>query len=312
VELVTRPLSGLVAIGECMLELSADPRGGWRLGMGGDTFNTALYFARLGGKSAFMTALGTDPFSDELRQSWAAEGLDLQLVLSDGRHLPGLYAIRTDEGGERTFHYWRSQSAARNFFAQEGCRTALDRAAKAELLYLSGITLSLYEAAEREQLVSLAAEVKRRGGGVAFDPNYRPAGWSSAEEARTWFERIAPHVTIALPTFEDERVLWNDPSPEHSWHRWRRHAAEVAVKLGADGAMIGSDRPTHIPVLKQVAQVDTTAAGDSFNAAYLHARSRGSDDREAALEGHRLAGLVIGHRGAIIPASAMSDLLARC
>ena len=54
--------------------------------------------------------------------------------------------------------------------------------------------------------------------------------------------------------------------------------------------------------------VDTTAAGDSFAAAYLAARLRGAAPAEAARAGHALAGAVVRHPGAIIPRDAMPDL----
>jgi len=51
--------------------------------------------------------------------------------------------------------------------------------------------------------------------------------------------------------------------------------------------------------------VDTTAAGDSFAAAYIDARLGGVDPVEAARAGHRLAGVVVCYPGAIIPRLAM-------
>ena len=55
--------------------------------------------------------------------------------------------------------------------------------------------------------------------------------------------------------------------------------------------------------------IDTTAAGDSFAAAYIAARARGHDAKSAALAGHRLAGAVCGVRGAIIPRDQMQNIL---
>jgi len=51
--------------------------------------------------------------------------------------------------------------------------------------------------------------------------------------------------------------------------------------------------------------VDTTSAGDSFNAGYLASRISGNKPSSAALAGHQLVSIVIQHRGAIIPVEMM-------
>ena len=172
----TLKLTAAVAIGECMLELSCSGSQ-WRLGHAGDTFNTALYLQRLGLPTAYFSALGADPFSEQMRTAWRSAGLDTALVLTDPERLPGLYAIRTDDAGERSFYYWRQHAAVRGLFSLAGIDTALLRASNAPLLYFSGITLSLFSEADRVRLLDLAHSVRRRRGTVAFDLNYRPAGW---------------------------------------------------------------------------------------------------------------------------------------
>jgi len=300
--------SAVVAVGECMLELSQARAGpclgeGWRLGFGGDTFNTALYLHRLGVPVAYLTALGTDPCSMELMRAWADEGLDVSLVLSDATRQPGLYAIRTDVRGERSFQYWRSQSAARALFRLPGIEAALATARRAELLFLSGITLSLYETGERARLQEVARAVRAAGGAVAFDPNYRPAGWPDEDAARDALALMAAHTSIALPTFEDEQRLWGDRTPGDTADRWLQQGArEVVVKRGAAGCLVASGR-TRIGVAAEAVDrvVDTTGAGDAFNAGYLAARRRGESADTAARAGHRLAAQVIQHAGALLP-----------
>ena len=82
-----------------MLELTRD-QDRWRLGYAGDTFNTALYLSRLGVPTGYLTALGSDPFSQEMLAAWRADGLDTSLVLISAARLPGLYAVRNDADGD--------------------------------------------------------------------------------------------------------------------------------------------------------------------------------------------------------------------
>ncbi len=172
----------MIVIGECMLELTRD-EDRWRLGYAGDTFNTAVYLSRLGVPTAYMTALGADTFSEDMRAQWQADGLDTSLVLTDHARLPGLYAVRNDASGERHFYYWRENSAARRLFTLPGIEVAVTRACAARQLYLSGITLSLFTQTEREQLYEIAAAVRAGQGQVIFDSNYRPSGWATSEAA---------------------------------------------------------------------------------------------------------------------------------
>jgi 2-dehydro-3-deoxygluconokinase len=303
----------VVVVGECMLELVSqghrqDP--GWQLGYAGDSFNTALYLCRLRVPVAYLTALGADPFSQDMRAAWAGEGIDTSMVLTDASRLPGLYAIRNDADGERHFYYWRERSAARRLFTLPGIEAALARAGRAEWLFLSGITLSIFTPPEREQLVQTAAAVRAGGGQVAFDPNYRPALWSSAAQAREAFAAFAPAVSLALPTHADEATLFGDTDPLQSVERWRRlGATEVIVKWGAQGCLVAAGAETsRIAAAASVTPVDTTGAGDAFNAAYLAGRIAGLEPASAARGANRLAGEVIQHRGAILSRERMRAL----
>lgn len=307
-----------VSVGECMLELvrqggtGAGGMGQWAMQIGGDAFNVAVYLARGGVDTAFLTALGEDSFSRHMRGAWQAEGLDTSLVATVPDRVPGLYAIETDAAGERHFTYWRDRSAARALFDQPDIAALLGRAAQTKLLYLSGITLSLFDAGGRAELRALAAKVREQGGAVAFDSNYRARLWPSPEVARQAIEDFAPLVDIALPTLTDEQALFGDRDAGAAAARWRgRGAGTVAVKLGMDGALLATgDQQQVIGTPPQAQPHDTTGAGDSFNGAFLAAWLQGRSAAEAVMAGHRLAGAVIRHSGAIIPRSAMPDMAA--
>jgi len=297
--------SEIVAIGEGMLELcKADAHAdAWHLGAGGDVLNVATHMTRLGSPVSFLTALGTDSLSETMKSRWVAEGIDTSMVLSCPNRLPGLYLIETDQMGERSFHYWRDRSAARSLFDCDGIDAALGRAAKAKCVYLSGITLSIYAATERLKLIEICSIVRATGGIVAFDPNYRARGWQTVDEAKDAFAAIASFVTVALPTLTDETTLWGDRTVEECIERWTQHGCnEVIVKLGGDGSAFKSRNALQVvPALKDIRPIDTTGAGDGFNAAYLHSRLNGFAILAAVTSANRLGGYIVGHRGAIAP-----------
>lgn len=299
----------VMAIGEAMIEAAGAIGGPGRLGHGGDTLNTAVYLARLGVQVSYLTALGRDPFSAAMRALWAEEGVDTTFALTHPDRLPGLYAIHTDDQGERSFLYWRNESAARALFACPGLEEAWAAAETAPALYLSGITLAIFAPSERSRLVDLARARKAAGAAVGFDPNYRARLWPNAAAAREAFAEIAPYVTLAFVTLEDERALGACDRIEAVASRWRMAGADEAViKLGPDGAYVDHGGGAGFIAQSPVAAVDTTGAGDSFNAAYLAARLAGATPEAAARAGNALAREVVRHPGAIIPRAAMPEL----
>jgi 2-dehydro-3-deoxygluconokinase len=307
------PSIRFAALGECMIELRHRDDQALALGSGGDTLNCAVYLARLvaqrGVRVDYVTALGDDPYSDAMLAQWRAEGVGTDHVLRIPGRLPGLYMIRTDPQGERTFYYWRSEAAARLMLAGDRAQRLTEALAGYTMLYVSGITLSILDDAQRASLTALLAAARGRGAQVAFDGNFRPRGWPEPAAARRWFEATLRHATIALPTFDDEQALFGDADPEATAARLAGYGVrEIAIKLGRDGVLLARDGASERLATAPVEAVDTTAAGDSFNGAYLAARLLDRDPRAAAAAGNRLAGAKVRHRGAIMPPDAMPDL----
>ncbi len=292
-------MARIVLIGEAMLELSRKDGGGWNMGYGGDTLNTAVHLARARHDVAYLTAMGTDPFSDDLvDEEWRGEGLDTSLVLRHPSRGPGMYAITTDDKGERNFTYWRDSSAAREMFALPGIAAALAAAEQADMIAYSLITLAILPPDAREQLFALCRRVRARGGKVAFDGNYRPRLWASAEEARAARDAAIACADIGLPTLEDERLLFGELTADAVGKHWRAlGCTEAVVKLGAEGALLPNDNI--IPPPQVLQPVDTSGAGDAFNGGYLASRMNGNSIDEAVMAGHRLAGWCVMRAGAI-------------
>lgn len=293
-----------ICVGEVLIELARGADGRFALSCGGDTFNTAVYLARAGVDVAFATAVGDDPYSDSIMALAAAEGISGHLALRVPGRLPGLCLVENGPGGERSFRYWREGAPARELFELPDWMQIADALMSARLIYFSGITLSLYSNNGLGRFLALLEAARQQGAKVTFDGNFRPRGWKGdLARTRTVFIETLKRVDIALPTFDDEAVLWGDPSPETTVARLQAFGiGEIVVKNGPNSALVAvAGGQEFVPVPEVMVPVDATAAGDGFNAGYLAARLGGLDPAQAASVAHRLAGDVIRHPGAFVP-----------
>ena len=297
----------VAAMGECMIELRRNAQGDFTAGFGGDTLNTAIYMARLGLAADYVTALGTDSFSLAMQAAWQEEGVGIGHVLAVPDRLPGLYMIDTDAAGERRFLYWRESAPARDLFRLPGSPALIEALAAYDLLYLSGISLAVWGEEGRACLLPLLDRLRQRGGRVAFDTNWRPALWPGKEAARAAYRAVLERSDTVLAGVGELRDLFGDPDMPSVLGRLRGfNPREIVVKLDPPGCIVCADGvETAVPAERGIVPVDTTAAGDSFAAAYLAARLRGQSPIQAVRLGHHLAARVIQCPGAIIPRPAM-------
>ena len=315
----------IAAIGECMIEIRSGGRGAphplgrtgrhgradgtfpAQIAYGGDSLNFAVYMARLGIPINYATALGDDPLSDWMLAQWRAEGLGCGLVRREAGGAPGLYLVDVDADGERSFRYWRQNSPASRLLDDPAqARQLFAQLAGHEWLYLTGISLAICAPPSRARLFDFLVAHRASGGKIAFDSNFRPQLWPNRQQAALACERMHRLADLALSTLDDERQLFGDASEGDAANRLRTWGVpEIVLKNGAAGCVISTGASLlAMPPPKPAAIIDTTAAGDSFNAAYLAARLQGRSARDAAIQGNQLACQVIQHPGAIIPANA--------
>lgn len=285
-----------------MVELSPAGAGLLRQGFAGDALNTAVYLkrARPQVEVRFLTVTGADPLSEAMRAAWRADGVDDGLAFTDAARRPALYLIETDAGGDRRFHYWRGESAARGWLRALIEAGGADVLAGADLIYLSGISLAILTPDDRAAALSLLSGLK--GARIAYDPNLRPALWPSLDDARQTFEAMAGIARILLPSRDDLESLYGESHDPRPLLRTLAGlgAGEIAMTgAGGDCWVVSGEgmQPLRPPM---AVPVDTSGGGDSFNGAYLAARLAGLGPAEAARAGLDLAARVVEHRGALV------------
>ncbi len=306
----------LALIGECMIELNGEPFGNMRQTYGGDTLNTATYVARVSSPDdievSYVSALGMDKLSEGMITRWQADGINTDWVLRDAKRSAGLYLIQLDKQGERTFLYWRNQSAARYLLQHADYPKVLSALKNVDMIYLSGISLAILPETDRALLLEQLREWKKSGGEIAFDSNFRPKLWESLETAQQCYQALLPLVDVALVTFDDESLLWGDMDEQATIARLSTfHIPKIIVKQGSLGAMICEKGTQHfVPTVPVTNVVDTTSAGDSFNAGFLAGYLQNKPLEICCQQGNQLAGIVIQHKGAIIEKSDTAHLRA--
>lgn len=285
-----------------MVEMAPTGEGGYAMGFAGDTFNTAWYLRKLLAEDrpvSYLSAVGTDAVSDKMLAFMRDAGIDTRFVSRVPGRTVGLYMIHLDRG-ERSFSYWRSASAARCLVRDaDHVRSGL---AEAGLAYFLGITLAILSPEDRTTLLAELAVARSNGCVVAFDPNLRPRLWSGTGAMCTHVMRAAEVADIVLPSFEDEAAWFGDADTEATARRYAEAGASVVmVKNGAGEALsLAQGNTMRHPVRPVETVVDTTAAGDSFNAAFLESYLNGGDVAVSAAAGADQAAWVISNRGGLV------------
>lgn len=313
-------MAHIAAIGEVMVEFAPFPidtpatkgRDLMALGFAGDTYNTSVYMSRLGLQTDYVTKLGEDSYSQKIMQHMNNEKIGTAMIECISGRSPGLYIISNTPDGEREFSYWRKEAPARELFStHENSEALFQKLKQCDCVYLSGITLAIIGEQSRQNLLIVLEKLRAAGVTIAFDSNYRPRLWRDKEEAQTTMLQIMQHTDIALLTLDDELLLWGEDTIEGTKARYANcNLRELILKRGAeDAVIITANSQVHIPVPPVANVIDTTGAGDTFNAGYLAARLQNKSAEDATRQGILCAGIIIRHRGAVIEKSVFDKEL---
>ena len=295
----TGPKTTAMCVGESMIEI-ANAATSPSLGYAGDSLNIAIYLRRMAPECQvnYVSRLGDDEFSRRILSFMANEGLDTSTVECIPDRLPGLYAI-TVKDGERNFHYWRSETPARELLATPAAELQ-QQLEQTDCLVVTGITLAILRPAARRRLIACA---RRNPNGMAYVVNHRPRLWSHAQACHWHLEAVKVAHTVFVSK-DDLAMLW--PQHKRSGEMFKNCHGDMVLTLGDAGCEVWrGDMLVAKTSAKRSIPVDTTAAGDSFAAAYLASKLTGGNTLASAKQGCQLAAAVIQCHGAIIPLDAM-------
>jgi 2-dehydro-3-deoxygluconokinase len=281
-------------MGEPMVEFNEHAPGMFQLGFGGDTSNCAITAARQGARVSYLTALGCDAFGDRLLVLWAQENVNAQHVLRDEAHSTAHYVVTHGDDGH-VFTYHRTGSAVSHMQAANLPRAYLQAT---KFLHVSAISQAISE--QMCQSILGAIELARAGGAqVAYDTNLCLQLWP-LERAQQLIHDALTRCDIAVPGYRGVVALTGLAKADDIVDSYLALGPSiVALSLGADGVLVADGgRREHI-VGHAVSALDATAAGDTFDGAFLSLLAAGRDMFDAARYANAAAALSTTAYGAV-------------
>lgn len=250
----------------------------WVRTIGGAESNVACHLPALGFASAWVSAVGDDPFGRALVREIAAAGVDVSAVVIDQTRPTGLYIKESGAQGSPV-RYYRKGSAASGMDAELLGKLDLDGV---RVIHLSGITPALSDGCL--ELVRALMDRPRGETLVSFDVNFRPALWAGRDPSV--LAELAARADIVLAGDDEAVRVWGTGDPARLREVVPGPKALV-VKHGEHGATLveGDSAPLFAPAL-QVDVVEPVGAGDAFAAGFLAATLRGDDPATRLRRGH--------------------------
>jgi 2-dehydro-3-deoxygluconokinase len=289
----------ILALGEPMVEFNQTKEGGGRAylqGFGGDTSNFAIAAARQGASVGCISALGDDPYGAMLRGLWDREGVSHAHVKTDAAAFTAVYFVTHGPEGHQ-FSFFRSGSAASRMTPADMPLAAI---ASARVLHLSGISLAISPSACDACYAAIAA-ARAAGVKVSFDTNLRLRLWPK-DRARAVMTDVIGLADICLPSYDDIVAITGITEPDALVDFClARGAKVVALKLGAEGALVAdAARRVRIPP-KPCRPVDATGAGDAFGGSFVARLVAGDGIEDAGHYAAAAAALSTEGYGAVEP-----------
>ncbi len=250
---------------------------------GGSAANTTVGLSRLGLKTGYIGKVGRDPDGDLVISELVREGVDVKNVLRcDGR--TGCAMVLVDDRGRRAIILDPGVNDMIRFEEID-----LDYVSKFKVLHLTSFVCKLSDDSLKSQ-TRLSSEFD---GIVTFDPGSVYAGMGMKA-----ISGILKNTDVFMPNRIEIETLTGKDYREGAEEVIGMGVEVVVVKLGEEGCYITDGRrEIKVPAYK-VEPVDTTGAGDAFNAGFIYGMLKGRDLEECGRMGNYVASMCIKSLGA--------------
>lgn len=249
-----------------------------KMAAGGGAFIAAAHMAHAGRQVALVARLGTDPLSTGIEGELRASGVDLRFV----EHSPGAgpqVTVASVIGNDRAFLSRRAGSA-------------LPDTLDAALEWSVAGHLHIAEYATLHEIPDLVSRAKTKGHTVSLDPS-----WDATLIYQPDLVEKCKGVDIFLPNLEEAAAITGESDPIAAIEILAKAFPIVALKAGADGAWLkASGRLLHRRS-EDVPVVDTTGAGDAFNAGFIDAWLSGEAEEPCLAAGITYGSLAVQAAG---------------
>lgn len=291
----------ICSVGECMMEFSNLEKNSYNQSIAGDTLNFSSYLDKNIFNSFYLTAIGSSDISSSVLNFLKQRKINVNLVKRISTHEIGLYLIKNNNSGEKKFYYWRDNSAAKFFFNNKNIKYYYNKLKFFNYLYFTGITLSLFNKTRRSQFVKLITFLKKRKIQIIFDLNIRISRWDK-KELDIALSQILSKIDILFASGEDLSVWKGDKSLKMfkkilekykiSHGIYRKNAQFNYSFLNNKKYLIKNK------VLRNV--IDTSGAGDGYNAAYISNFANHRNPQYALENASKIGAKIVMKKGAIV------------
>ena len=291
----------ICAIGECMMELTNAKMELYSQSIAGDTLNFASYLDKKIFDTSYFTAVGTSDISKRVISFLKKQKIKTNLVSLINSYEIGLYLIENSKAGEKIFYYWRDNSAAKFFFNNQKIKKCQNQLKKFQYVYFSGITLSLFDDNNFHKFLSLIEFLKKKKIKIIFDFNIRIKRWSK-KKLFFYFSKTLPFVDILFSSGEDLNFLKGNTSLKTFKNLIQKYNIEHGIFRNNARLNYSFYKDESYFIKNKIKNkvVDTSGAGDGYNAAYISKFIKFNDPQKALYAASQIGAKIVMKKGAIV------------